>query len=612
MTTVNLTYRAELRGLTAALGRVDGMNAGLAKKLTNDLERAYGRAEKAARHASAAMERDTARAFGAIKQSAGSVFGGIVRDLDDWAQAIGSVGLSAEVALGVAAVSAAGAAAGVAMVTQRAVEAVARLDELGLAAEIPAASRASVAEYAEAVAGLSVAVDLLTVQVGGTFGPALAQVANTLTGAVDAMGDLSLRTADGAEAVAEFGQALIAALPVTGALTSALGVQVPVMETLSERGARLAETYADLSDGGDFGEGAMLGALGMVADLEDATDGAAEGQRRYAAAVAETADEINEMSRLHAAHIERMAAAVEGLGAIEQSALAETRTASERVEAEYVARIERIHELARATGDMGAIEAATAAAEQARAVGLAAALEAQQRAEEAAHGETLRRQAEIRDAYAATADAVFAASAAAFDVWTTTTERAGAALAQQLREHGEGLTDAEREEAEKRLGQLRKNAARAFAASQAVGIAQAEMASALAAIEAYSSTVGLPVVGPVLAPIAASAALAFGLAQSASIAAQPPPSFHMGGVVDDVPATLQRGEAVLTRRGRAAIGDDTIAAANRGMAAREQVIRVETVYQHRAFRPFFRDFATAGGLAQYLPERGRPVGHRMR
>ena len=88
--------------------------------------------------------------------------------------------------------------------------------------------------------------------------------------------------------------------------------------------------------------------------------------------------------------------------------------------------------------------------------------------------------------------------------------------------------------------------------------------------------------------------------------------FHMGGIVDDVPATLQRGEAILTRRGRATIGDDTIAAANRGTAQQEQVIRVETVYQHKAFRPFFRDFATAGGLAQYLPERGRPVGHRMR
>ena len=36
-----LRKSAELRDLTTALGKVDGMNAGLAKRLTTDLERAY-------------------------------------------------------------------------------------------------------------------------------------------------------------------------------------------------------------------------------------------------------------------------------------------------------------------------------------------------------------------------------------------------------------------------------------------------------------------------------------------------------------------------------------------------------------------------------------------
>jgi hypothetical protein len=620
VTTINLTYRAELRGLTDALGRVEGMNAGLAKKLTNDLERAYNSAAKAARRASSDMERDTARAFSAIKQSAGSVFGGIVRDMDDWAEAIGSLGLSAEVALGVGAVSAAALAVGVVAVTAKASEAAKRLDEMGLAAEIPASARASLAAYDEAVGGLGVSVDLVTARLGGAFAPALTDLTNTLGGAIDAVGDLSLTTADGAEAFAEIAENIRANTPLIGSLTTALGLQVDVTETLAERGARLAGTYADLrseSKGLDDDTRDLLVSMGMMSDAEadaaEALKRAEEGERTYRAAVQETADEINERARMHAAHLARMADATEGLAAIEQSAAMATATATEKIEAEYQARIAKIHELAQATGDLDAIQGATAAAEQARSEGLAAALDAQMRAEEAAHQESLRRAHEIRDAYAMTADSVFTATSASFAVWASTTERAGAELVAQLEAHGAEMTDDERAEAEKRLSHLRKSAAKAFKISQAVQIAQAEMAAALAAIEAYSSVVGLPVVGPVLAPIAAASALAFGLAQSANIASQQPPSFHMGGVVDDVPTTLQRGEAVLTRRGRAAFGDDAIEAANRGMAAREQrPVRVEVVYQHRAFRPFFRDFAAAGGLDQYLPPRSTPIGHRAR
>ena len=491
MTTVNLTYRAELRDLTTALGKVEGMNAGLAKKLTTDLERAYGKAEKAAARAASSMQRDTARAFGSIKQSAGAIFGGVVRDIDDVVGAVSSIGMSAEVAMAVGVLGAAALAAGVVAVTQRAVVAMERLDAMGLAAEIPSESRESVQAYADAVAGLSVAFDLLTVQIGGTFGPALAGVANSVTGAVDAMGDLSLTTREGAEAFGQLAQAAAEQLPIIGTLTNVLGLQIPTMETLQERGERLAETYAAL-EGGTFSEAEMLTALGMMVELDLATDGAAKKQDAYREAVAETAAEINEMAQMHAAHTARMAAAVEGLGAIEQAALAETRSAAERVEAEYQARIERIHELAMATGDLGAVESATAAAQAARVAGMTAAIEAQQQAEEAAHESSIRRQTEIRDAYISTTESVFGAMGASFEVWASTSASAGEELAQQLAEHGESMTDAEREESQKRLNQLRKDAKSAFVASQAIGIAQAEMASALAAIQAYAAVVGIP------------------------------------------------------------------------------------------------------------------------
>ena len=181
---------------------------------------------------------------------------------------------------------------------------------------------------------------------------------------------------------------------------------------------------------------------------------------------------------------------------------------------------------------------------------------------------------------------------------------------------GESMTAFERAQLEARAGEHRRKALAAFQASKAVAVAQAQISAALAAILAYTSIVGTPFGGLVLAPIAAGAALAFGLAQSVAIAAQPPPAFHSGGFTDDVPTTLLRGEAVLSRRGRATIGDDMIEAANRGttrpMGGGDRAINPQIVYQHRAFAPFLRDFAAAGGLAPYLPPRQAPIAHRIR
>lgn len=79
-----------------------------------------------------------------------------------------------------------------------------------------------------------------------------------------------------------------------------------------------------------------------------------------------------------------------------------------------------------------------------------------------------------------------------------------------------------------------------FAAYKAFAIAQATIDTARAAIAAYQSTVGIPYVGPILAPIAAGVAVAAGAAQIANIEAQ---SYAKGGMIhgpgtgtsDDVP-----------------------------------------------------------------------------
>jgi len=60
----------------------------------------------------------------------------------------------------------------------------------------------------------------------------------------------------------------------------------------------------------------------------------------------------------------------------------------------------------------------------------------------------------------------------------------------------------------------------AFKREKALGIAQATISTAKSAVSAYNSMVGVPFVGPVLAPIAAAAAIAAGAAQIKNIASQ--------------------------------------------------------------------------------------------
>lgn len=88
-------------------------------------------------------------------------------------------------------------------------------------------------------------------------------------------------------------------------------------------------------------------------------------------------------------------------------------------------------------------------------------------------------------------------------------------------------------------------------------VAAATINTYLAASEAYKATVGIPVVGPGLAPIAAALAVANGLKTVQQITAvQPPkPSFAMGGIVggygygteDNITAMVSSGEAIMSK-----------------------------------------------------------------
>lgn len=110
------------------------------------------------------------------------------------------------------------------------------------------------------------------------------------------------------------------------------------------------------------------------------------------------------------------------------------------------------------------------------------------------------------------------------------------------------------------LGLIAQAAGETTEIGKLAAIAQASINTYLSASEAYKSVVGVPGVGPILAPAAAAAAIALGLKQVQQImginASVPEPKFAGGGVVggfgsstsDNVRAYLSPGETVINAR----------------------------------------------------------------
>jgi hypothetical protein len=132
------------------------------------------------------------------------------------------------------------------------------------------------------------------------------------------------------------------------------------------------------------------------------------------------------------------------------------------------------------------------------------------------------------------------------------------------------------------FGGLASMQAQGTAQYKAFAIAQASIAATQSAINAYSSTAAIPVVGPALAPIAAGIALAAGLANVARIKSQKiesptiemekggllqGPRHSQGGIPAIVggrqPIEMEGGEFVFSRKATAGIGADVLAGINR-------------------------------------------------
>ena len=123
---------------------------------------------------------------------------------------------------------------------------------------------------------------------------------------------------------------------------------------------------------------------------------------------------------------------------------------------------------------------------------------------------------------------------------------------------------------EEEVKEQKKAALAMFVAQKVASLAQAAVATALAVITGFAQG------GP---PLAIAAGIAGGIA-IATIAAEPPPSFHSGGMVstgapDEITARLLRSEAVLSPQGVAAAGgEDGVRDLNRGSGGSQPIVSV--------------------------------------
>jgi hypothetical protein len=121
------------------------------------------------------------------------------------------------------------------------------------------------------------------------------------------------------------------------------------------------------------------------------------------------------------------------------------------------------------------------------------------------------------------------------------------------------------------IEEQKKAAMAAFVAQKVAALSQAAIATALASITAFAQT-GQP-------GAAIAAAIAGGIS-IAAIAAEPPPSLHVGGMVaqaapDEINARLLRSEAVLSPQGVNAVGgEDGVRQLNRGGGVGQQIVSV--------------------------------------
>lgn len=137
------------------------------------------------------------------------------------------------------------------------------------------------------------------------------------------------------------------------------------------------------------------------------------------------------------------------------------------------------------------------------------------------------------------------------------------ALTAQLENQDAHLSEAHRAALASRAAAEQRAANRVFRLSQLLAIGQAGITAALAALTA----IGPPPTGFGPTPLgwtAAGLATAAGAGAAIKIGTTPPPKAHRGTYADEVSATMQAGEVLVSRAGADRLGRDTLRAANEG------------------------------------------------
>lgn len=562
---------------------IEGVSEKSAKRATAAVLKEMQAAAKDAERTTAAAAKAAEAATNDVKKAATVMFGGVVGDIEDMVGMLGSIGPVGAAGIGAfgAALAASGVVAGVVELERAAGEAVKRLDELaefGLD-PIDPAMRESIEEANAALDAFYVVMDQVVVQLGASLAPTIIEASVAVGGLAISFGDLveeTLKTQTAMQFLTNYvGSTLIQGLmaPVTmvadlaerlGDVGELLGLQNNVLKTTGQayddwtfslaQGAQTTIEAANAED--DFN--------GVLLTSEDRFSMTADAVRRS-----------RQEKEKHTAATRAQHAAVE----------AEKKATKEAAEWEEQYAYEQAKNAANWIAQQQAINRANDAPELDRQRRLAWLAEYDKKAAQLAADEVLRAQT--------VALAQQQAALQTASQWGSTIQSLGG-LFEQLSAIIIGNAE-DGSEAQKKAALV------SFRINQAASIAAITINTAVAIIKAFAE------LGPGLGAIAAIGIGATGLAQAAAVAATPPPTFHVGGVVgepgrignsganapDEVMVRARRGERVVPR------GQD---------AAPAPMIVMQ--YNHRLFDLAEGDRAKRVSPYRSLAMHGKTVGRK--
>lgn len=568
--TVNLKVTGDISALRKAI-------AAMPKEMAREAQKSLSKIEAEGRKAAASLERITKPKGTGLKDAKEGLEGikaglegvglagapatdGLIK-ITESAMKLGAVGGPVGIAVGAAAtaVLALGAAGVTAALSSGAL--LKELDELGRSDAITDEQRARVGAMDLAIRELSIAAKEATIAVGSDFAPAITGAATALASAVVTTMQLYDAWMDLGEAVEPVSRVLraVGSLGISEAMRDNGQAAVAFAE-----GARQAESAikAQHEELVALGKGLETGEVAQR-KVEDASIDLAGAQRDLAAAQREAAAAAAEEARAQAEAASVFVSAYQAALSAEQADTEATQRAIDEARRNtFEATLERQQVLS--ARDKAAADEATARAEAGRAQ-LEASVEAMPGAFETLAGligEAATQAADIeRTALDRAADRQRQQVAAQLERGQIDERQASARMRQIDQE-----TQAERRAIRQREDARKKSAKVAFAAYKAGAIAQAVADGA----KAYVAVLGAPAIaslGP-FAPAAAAAITVPATAAQVGVIAAQKPSFHGGGMSaapDDIPATLRRGEGVLTPQGVArAGGAEGVAALNTG------------------------------------------------